>query len=201
MAGSPIRAVPVLAGALIWALCAGTVHAQSPPAAKATGPLATRIDSILARAPYSRAHWGIAVADARTGDGVYERAADRLFIPASNLKLVVATTAAKLLGDDFTYTTRLLGGGPIRDGILDGDLVVSGTGDPTISGRYADGNRTAVLEGFGTRRTARATRPTVLVRGFGANTKCHRSARERPRSQAAARAFSVSPGVNAPAEP
>jgi D-alanyl-D-alanine carboxypeptidase/D-alanyl-D-alanine-endopeptidase (penicillin-binding protein 4) len=156
MAESPTRAVRFVAGALVFALFTGTLQAQSPAAT--TGPLAARIDSILASAPYSRAHWGIAVADARTADVVYERAADKLFIPASNLKLVVATTAAKLLGADFAYRTRLLAGGPIPDGILGGDLIVSGSGDPTISGRYADGNRTAVLEAFADSLAARGVR-------------------------------------------
>jgi hypothetical protein len=47
----------------------------------------------------------------------------------------------------------------------------------------------------GTRRTARATRPAQLVRGFGANTKCQMSARDRVQSQAAARALSAKAGA------
>jgi D-alanyl-D-alanine carboxypeptidase/D-alanyl-D-alanine-endopeptidase (penicillin-binding protein 4) len=93
-----------------------------------------------------RAYWGIEVVDAQTGASIARYNADRLFIPASNLKLVVAATAAHHLPADFRYRTTLHATGPIEDGVLRGDLVIYGRGDPAISGRYADGNIVAVWE-------------------------------------------------------
>ena len=107
--------------------------------------LARRIDSVVERAPFGRAHWGIEVWDPSTGRSLYRRAADRHFVPASNLKLVVSAAAAHLLGPDFRYRTTVHAGGPVRDGTLQGDVVLFGRGDPTISGRNF-ASATAVLD-------------------------------------------------------
>ena len=54
-------------------------------------------------------------------------------MPASNLKIVTLAAAAERLGWDFTYETRLLALGTVNAGTLDGDLVVAGSGDPSIA--------------------------------------------------------------------
>jgi len=54
-------------------------------------------------------------------------------MPASNLKIVTLAVAAERLGWDFTYETRLLSLGAVNAGSLEGDLVVSGSGDPSIA--------------------------------------------------------------------
>ncbi|MGH7446047.1 MAG: D-alanyl-D-alanine carboxypeptidase/D-alanyl-D-alanine endopeptidase, partial [Longimicrobiales bacterium] len=74
-----------------------------------------------------------------TGERLIGHNADRLFIPASNVKLVVAAAAAHYLEPGFRYVTTLETTGAITGGVLRGDLIVRGTGDPTISGRYEDG--------------------------------------------------------------
>jgi D-alanyl-D-alanine carboxypeptidase/D-alanyl-D-alanine-endopeptidase (penicillin-binding protein 4) len=129
----------------------------------AAAALARRIESVVDRAPFDRAHWGIAVWDPSTGQAVYRRDADRHFVPASNLKLVVSAAAAHLLGPEFRYRTTVHAGGPLRDGTLAGDVVLFGRGDPTISGRYFP-SATAVLDSLaealhrrGVRRVAGVT--------------------------------------------
>jgi D-alanyl-D-alanine carboxypeptidase/D-alanyl-D-alanine-endopeptidase (penicillin-binding protein 4) len=119
--------------------------------------LAARIDSIVSRGPLARAHWGIEVRDAATGRALYRRDADRHFMPASNLKLVVAAAAARYLGPDFRYRTTVYGTGPVRDGVLHGDLVLYGRGDPTISGRY-EARRTSIFEALADSLAARGVR-------------------------------------------
>ena len=98
--------------------------------------LADRIDAILARPGLSGADWGIEVRDAESGRVLYARSAARPFIPASNLKLLVTATAAHHLPADYRYRTTLYATGPVRDGVLQGDLVLYGRGDPLISTRY-----------------------------------------------------------------
>lgn len=111
------------------------------------GALSARIDEVLAGDPARNAQWGIAVMDVSTGEMLYTRQAERQMTPASGLKLIVAATAAHVLGPSFRYTTTLLADGPIEGGVLRGDLVIRGTGDPTISGRYAD-STVAIFSAF-----------------------------------------------------
>jgi D-alanyl-D-alanine carboxypeptidase/D-alanyl-D-alanine-endopeptidase (penicillin-binding protein 4) len=124
------RSTAVIAPALVAAiLVGGPVAALQLPAP---------ITDIIDRPPLDRAHWGIHVVDASTGAVLIAHNADRLFIPASNTKLVVAAAAAHYLEPGFRYVTTLESSGDIVDGVLRGDLVIRGTGDPTISGRYED---------------------------------------------------------------
>jgi D-alanyl-D-alanine carboxypeptidase/D-alanyl-D-alanine-endopeptidase (penicillin-binding protein 4) len=130
----PVRAV-CCAALMTLALPAPTALAQATSASD-SARIARRMAAVLDSGALARVHWGIAVRDARTGTLLYGRDAERLFIPASNLKLVVAATAAHHLPADFRYRTSFLATGPVRGGVLQGDLVVHGRGDPTISGRY-----------------------------------------------------------------
>jgi D-alanyl-D-alanine carboxypeptidase/D-alanyl-D-alanine-endopeptidase (penicillin-binding protein 4) len=63
---------------------------------------------------------------------IYRRNADQLVVPASNMKLVTVAAAATLLGWGFRYDTRLESIGSVTGGVLDGDLLVTGSGDPSI---------------------------------------------------------------------
>jgi len=105
-----------------------------PTPAAAQHALAGNIDRHLQELPFSRTHWGIVVVD-EGGRELYARNADQLFVPASNTKLVVSAAASALLPPDFSLKTSVYATGPIRDGVLEGDLVVYGRGDPTFSAR------------------------------------------------------------------
>ena len=78
-------------------------------------------------------HWGVLVVDPARGDTLYARNADKLFMPASNQKLITGAAALAQLGADYRFPTTLLARGAVRDGILEGDLVVRGSGNPTVS--------------------------------------------------------------------
>jgi D-alanyl-D-alanine carboxypeptidase/D-alanyl-D-alanine-endopeptidase (penicillin-binding protein 4) len=59
--------------------------------------------------------------------------AERPMTPASVMKLVTTYAALDLLGPAFTWTTEAFATGPIRDGVLEGDLVLRGRGDPKLT--------------------------------------------------------------------
>ena len=59
-------------------------------------------------------------------------------MPASNMKIVTLAAAAARLGWDFAYDTQLYAAGPTESGILRGDLIVVGSGDPSITTDNAD---------------------------------------------------------------
>jgi serine-type D-Ala-D-Ala carboxypeptidase/endopeptidase (penicillin-binding protein 4) len=103
--------------------------ASIPPALV---PLQQDIDAVLAQPQLARGSWGLLVKSLKTGETLYERNAGKLMMPASNMKIVTLAAAAEKLGWDYRYTTTLAAAGPIADGVLQGDLVVSGSGDPSL---------------------------------------------------------------------
>ena len=96
--------------------------------------LQKRLDARLDRPPFNRQLWGVALVDEK-GTLLYGRNADRMFVPASNTKIVVSAVASALLAPDFAVRTSVYGSGPIVNGNLQGDLVLYGRGDPTFSKR------------------------------------------------------------------
>jgi D-alanyl-D-alanine carboxypeptidase/D-alanyl-D-alanine-endopeptidase (penicillin-binding protein 4) len=67
-----------------------------------------------------------------TGAVIFERNPKLLMMPASTMKLVTLAVAAERLGWDARFPTRIEATGPIEDGVLRGDLIVTGSGDPMI---------------------------------------------------------------------
>ena len=86
----------------------------------------------------SRAAWGIAVQSLDRRERLFTLNGGTLLVPASVAKLVSVATAADAVGWDYRYTTTLRATGPIADGVLRGDLLVVGSGDPSIGGRAGD---------------------------------------------------------------
>src|SRR5881398_234646 len=115
-----------------------SVAAQTPAARPRTAPLKGSLEQRLAQLidapPFNRATWGIYVVDDR-GRVLYQRNADRFSVPASNTKLVVTAAAAVLLPADYRVTTSLYVNGRVDAGVLQGDLILYGRGDPTWSAR------------------------------------------------------------------
>jgi D-alanyl-D-alanine carboxypeptidase/D-alanyl-D-alanine-endopeptidase (penicillin-binding protein 4) len=125
---SPRRMLPALAAVAILQLL---TPARLPVAAAQSSAFRKKVDARLDAAPFNRQLWGIALVDEK-GKLLYDRNADRLFIPASNTKLVVSAVAAALLPPDFTVRTSVYAAGPVVNGVVQGDLVLYGRGDPTF---------------------------------------------------------------------
>lgn len=134
------RAAAVLA--LSLSLLGGCATIQgAAPVTGGVGPAASALDSIFADTTFAHAHIGALVVRARTGETLYARHPDRVFLPASNQKLVTGAVALETLGPAFRFSTTVSATGQVRDGVLRGDLVVRGGGDPTLSGRFASDAR------------------------------------------------------------
>ena len=113
-----------------------------PPAGPLPGATALQSDlaSIFQAPAFSNAIWGVLVRSLTTGDTLFTLNPRTLLMPASNMKVVTMAAAAETLGWDRTFTTTVLATGPIEQGVLKGDLVVVGSGDPSLGGRPATGN-------------------------------------------------------------
>src|SRR5438874_1874588 len=115
-------------------LAAQSSPATRPRTAALRGSLEHRLAQLIDAPPFDRATWGIYVVDDR-GRVVYQRNADHFAVPASNTKLVVTAAAAVLLPADYRVTTSLYVNGRVEGGVLYGDLILYGRGDPTWSER------------------------------------------------------------------
>lgn len=139
---------------LLLVCCASILNAQAQQsAASAIGSRSAelvRVDLLgLAKDPrLERAHLGLFVKNLTTGAELLDVNAARLFIPASTMKLFTTAAAISLLGPAYTYQTPLLLHGTVEGGVLRGDLVVRGAGDPSIAGAFHKNDPLAVFESW-----------------------------------------------------
>ena len=144
--------------ALAWAACASSRAVPAPAPAPATPPATAPAASPIGVSPspvpsdaltrlrtellqttqtpgVQRGTWGILVRSLDRDEVLFELNPQTLLVPASIAKIVAVASAADAVGWDFRFTTTLRATGSITDGVLDGDLVVVGSGDPSIAGR------------------------------------------------------------------
>ena len=110
--------------------------------------LREQLDDYFNDQSFDNAFVGVIAKSLRTGEVLYKKNADKLFTPASNMKLFTSSAALILLGRDYIYQTNISMDGEIEKGVLQGDLIIQGSGDPTISGRFYDGQVTKVFENW-----------------------------------------------------
>jgi serine-type D-Ala-D-Ala carboxypeptidase/endopeptidase (penicillin-binding protein 4) len=117
---------------------------DSPPAAReqgtraltATGRFAERAEKLVQTPPVDKGEWGLLVVDDVSGETLYEKNADKYFVPASNMKLLTTALALDTLGPDYRFRTTMETNGSLaKDGKLSGDLILVGRGDPNLSNR------------------------------------------------------------------
>ena len=94
---------------------------------------ATSLAPLLNENPSKNGKLGIVVKSLSTGEIIYEHNPDKLYIPASNEKIITSVAALSLLGNDYRFKTEFFSGGGISNGVLHGGLYIKGYGDPTLA--------------------------------------------------------------------
>jgi serine-type D-Ala-D-Ala carboxypeptidase/endopeptidase (penicillin-binding protein 4) len=137
--------VAVVLSLLITVGCAKPRVASPTVATPGSAHLRDELASVFDD-PTVNALWAVEVQSFDTGEVLFQRNAHTLVMPASNMKILTMAVAAERLGWDFRFTTELATQGTIANGVLTGDLIVVGSGDPTISDR--DGDRLRIFESW-----------------------------------------------------
>jgi serine-type D-Ala-D-Ala carboxypeptidase/endopeptidase (penicillin-binding protein 4) len=118
-----------------FVICGAAPAQPASPNPSPTTPLSKAIAGILADPTLSHAHWGISVI-APDGASIYKLNDGQSFEPASNAKLFTTAAAFAVFSPESRFKTNVVARGTLDpDGTLRGDIVIEGSGDPSISGR------------------------------------------------------------------
>ncbi len=116
-------------------LTAGTTTlAEAVPRATTLAGLQEQLRHSIEHSRDTSAIWGVEIVSALNGRILFETNATRRFVPASNTKLFTAALALESLGSAHQVATSLsVTAPPDANGIVEGDLVVRGGGDPSFA--------------------------------------------------------------------
>ncbi|MEO6446925.1 MAG: D-alanyl-D-alanine carboxypeptidase/D-alanyl-D-alanine-endopeptidase [Gemmatimonadaceae bacterium] len=156
----------MLPAVLFSAGCASSHATVSPAPRSPVAELRRAVDSMVSDPKFRTAQLGILVVDPERGDTLYSHNAGKLFVPASNQKILTGATALHLLGPGYRFVTTVAASGPVQSGIVNGDLVVVGTGDPSVSDQMA-GDGMAPLRTMADSLSARGVRRVSGVLAAG----------------------------------
>lgn len=139
----PVRRVNTRMRHWIWpavlGVAAATLSAGSPAGADSDrSGLPEAIDTILGDPRMEGGVASVVVADAASGDVLYQHLPSGRLMPASNTKLLTSAAAMEQLGPDHRFTTDVLTDGKRHGRVLSGDLYLRGTGDPTTLAKDYD---------------------------------------------------------------
>lgn len=124
---------------VVPSLAQQTAQASQTAKPQTLAELQERITALLDHPKFAAARWGILI-KAGQDKIVFERDADKAFMPASNMKLYTTSAALDAFGPDFKIKTSVFATKPVKSGRLRGDLILYGRGDPNLSPRFDGDN-------------------------------------------------------------
>ena len=115
---------------LLLLACMTAVAAWAEPPGPPLGP---DDREVIARNGLPTEDIGYVLFDLDSHATVAERQGGKAFVPASVAKLPTMAAALAVLGPDHRFDTTLHATGTLTDGVLDGDLILKGGGDPSLA--------------------------------------------------------------------
>lgn len=107
-----------------------------------SSPLVEFVTHLETQPHFKQASFSVYVVSEKDGRVILNHQGEKSFIPNSILKVITTAAALKVLGKDFQFKTQLVTNGSIKEGVLDGDLVIKGSGDPTLGSTHQGYNLT-----------------------------------------------------------
>lgn len=107
------------------------VKAPVEPPLAAPHPITTLLQDARANPALAGTAIGFCLINSQ-GETVLDEKATTASIPASSLKTLTTATALEILGPDFHFTTELKSTAPLQNGVISGDLLIVGGGDPML---------------------------------------------------------------------
>ncbi|WP_243299311.1 D-alanyl-D-alanine carboxypeptidase/D-alanyl-D-alanine endopeptidase [Bacillus litorisediminis] len=98
-----------------------------------TYPLAAEFDPIFDDPAFKGLIKGALIYSTKNKEVLYARQPQSLLTPGASVKLLTAASALDHLGQNYRFKTELYTTGTITDGVLNGDVIVKGYGDPTLA--------------------------------------------------------------------
>ncbi len=126
---------------ILWSLAVLDVFPQG-----AWPALGTAVQKLAADSQLKHATFGFYVVDQQSGKVLYDHLGETGLAPASCQKVITSVAALDLLGPAYRFQTTLSYAGTVHGSILSGDLIIAGSGDPTLgSPRWAYTKESSVL--------------------------------------------------------
>src|SRR3989337_1959074 len=97
-----------------------------------------RLLESIPREALSNGRLGVVVKSLTTDEFIFQYNSDKLFVPASNVKVLTSVTALSILKPDYRFKTVFYSGGDVTQGVIHGGLYIKGYGDPTLSTQYLE---------------------------------------------------------------
>ena len=114
---------------IIW-LFPERIHAQKPESAESV--FVKTVETILGNSCLRKQNFGIKIHSLERNKTLYSVNSNRLFAPASNVKLLTTAMALKRLRPEYRFKTGLYATTPVGGETLRGDIFIKGFGDPNL---------------------------------------------------------------------
>lgn len=126
----------------------GLLVQTTPVTALDVSSLRAALESAALRSPAQPEGMSVVIADLESGENLLERNADTPQTLASVTKMISSAAVLHYLGPQFKYRTTFWRQGEAQNGRLAGSLLVLGSGDPNISGRFYNDDYNAVFDAW-----------------------------------------------------